>query len=415
MSVTAADRATANRTVVDRMCDAEPVVVDLRPAIEVMPGMTAQTVLTSGAPLEWSHYTGGQREAIIGAALYERLATDREDAQAKLSAGEITVRPCHHHGGIGSMAGIYTASMPVFVVENRRARNTAFCNMYEGESRFRLNYGVFNELVRQNLDHIRRNIAPTLAEVIRAAGGISLRPIIRRALNMGDELHSRNTAATLIFTRELLTAIVETATRTPPRAIHELLDYLTESDYFFLRLSMAAAKATADSAHGVAGSSIVTAMAWNCRDFAIRVSGLGDKWFRGELPEVQGKFFDGYASTDVEFMGGESIIAETVGLGGFAMAAAFALQDYQGGTPEEMVRMNLDMYKITSGEHPVFKIPYLRFRGVPVGIDVFKVLSTGITPVMDVGIAGRGGGQIGAGQLRAPISCFRAAAEALAG
>lgn len=414
MNVTAPDRVTANATALERFCAADPVLTDVKPAREVVPGMTPLTILTSGAPLAWEDFTGGQRAAVIGAALYEGLAADPGDADAKLRSGQIRVSPCHDHGCVGSMAGIYTASMPVFVVSNRAAGNVAFCNLYEGESPFRLNYGVYNDEVRDNLHFIGNVVAPILAEVVRASGGVELRPIIRRALNMGDELHSRNTAATLIFTRELLKAFIKVAPSLPSEALDRTLDYLKASDYFFLRLSMAASKATADAAHGVPGSSLVTGMTWNCRDFAIRVSGLGDTWFRAELPSVHGKFFEGYTPADVEFIGGESIINETVGLGGFAQAAAFALQDYQGGTPDDMVRMNLDMYKITSGEHPIYKIPYLRFRGVPVGIDVFKVIQTGITPVMNVGIAGRGGGQIGAGFLRAPLACFQAAADALA-
>src|SRR5207237_7203488 len=116
--------------------------------------------------------------------------------------------------------------------------------------------------------------------------------------------------------------------------VRATFDYLKSSDYFFLRLSMAAAKATADAAHGFEGSSVVTGMVFNCRDFAIRVGGLGDEWFRGPLPTKFGaKLFEGYGEEDIDFMGGESTLNETVGLGGFAQAAAFPLQDYQGGTP----------------------------------------------------------------------------------
>ena len=39
------------------------------------------------------------------------------------------------------MAGVYTASMPVFVVENRPFGNVGFCNFYEGNAPRRLNYG----------------------------------------------------------------------------------------------------------------------------------------------------------------------------------------------------------------------------------------------------------------------------------
>jgi Protein of unknown function (DUF1116) len=229
---------------------------------------------------------------------------------------------------------------------------------------------------------------------------------------MGDELHSRNTAATLLFTRELVPALLELE-GSRRAEVMATFDYLKSSDYFFLRLSMAAAKATADAAHGIEGSSIVTGMVFNCRDFAIRVSGLGDEWFRGPLPTKFGaKLFEGYGEEDIEFMGGESTLNETVGLGGFAQAAAFPLQDYQGGTAQRMVEANLAMYEITVAEHPDLRIPFLGFRGAPVGIDVHRVASTGIAPVLDIGIAGRDGGQIGAGSFRAPLEPFTAAATA---
>ena len=179
-----------------------------------------------------------------------------------------------------------------------------------------------------------------------------------------------------------------------------------------LAVSMAVAKGSADAGHGVEGASVVTAMAYSSRDFSIRVSGLGDEWFRGPMPTVDAKFFDGFGPQDIDWIGGESIILETVGFGGLSQAAAFALQDYQGGSPTRMMRSNEEMYRITVGEHPDYRIPAFGFRGIPLGIDIVKVVETGITPCCDVGLAGRSGGQIGAGLLRPPIECFRAAYDA---
>jgi hypothetical protein len=404
------DRDAANAQALARLCASDPVLVDVRPAGQVVPGFAPTTVLTSGPPLPWDAYVGGQRNGVIGGALYEGLASDPVEAEEKLRDGRIHLAACHDHGCVGSLAGIYTASMPVLVVENRVGGNRGFCNLFEGPSPARLNYGVYNDDVHRSLVAIRDVIGPILGEAVRAAGGVPLRPIMRRALHMGDELHSRNTAATLLFGRELTPAIVDLAGRRPEPA-RRLLEYLG-SDYVFLRLSMAASKATADAAHGVEGASLVTAMAFSCREFGIRVSGIGTEWFRAPLEKVEGKFFPGYTLDDVEFMGGESVINETVGLGGFAQAAAFALQDFQGGSADGMAAMNRAMYRITLGEHPEYKIPYLGFRGVPVGIDVHRVVETGILPVMDIGLAGRKGGQIGAGVLRAPLGCFTAALEA---
>jgi hypothetical protein len=410
-TVPVSPRERANAEALERLWAAEPVLVDVQPAGEVVPGMTPDTVLTSGAPLAWDDYFGGQRSGIIGGALYEGLAADAEEAEAKIRGGEIRLATCHEHGCVGSLAGIYTASMPVFVVENRVGGNRAFCNLFEGPSPARLNYGVYNETVRESLRFIGDVVGPLLGEAVRAADGIELRPIVRRALHMGDELHSRNTAATLLFTRDLFPALLDLAGARPDE-VRRTLEYLGSSDYFFLRLSMASAKVTADAAHGVEGSSLVSAMTFSCRDFAVRVSGLGDTWFTAPLEPVEAKLFDGFTEEDIEFMGGESVINETVGLGGFAQAAAFPLQAYQGGSAERMVAANLEMYSITLGEHPEFKIPYLGFRGVPTGIDIHRVVETGIRPAMNIGVAGRGGGQIGAGVLRAPLACFEAAVEA---
>jgi Protein of unknown function (DUF1116) len=407
-------RDSANAEAVRRLATAEQVLVDVLPLSEAVPGFDKRTVLASGAPLQWDQYVGGQRNGILGGAVFEGLAEDAQDAEDKLAAGEIRVGSCGQYRCVGSLAGIYTASMPVLVVENRTGSNRAYCNLFEGVSRYRLNYGVYNSEVARNLGFLHDVIGPTLGEAVRAAGGVPLLPIMKRALHMGDELHSRNTAATLLFTRELFEPLIQLQPRMPEH-VKQTLDYLRSSDYFFLRLSMAASRAAADAAHGLAGSSVVTGMVFNCRDFAIRVSGLGDQWFRGPLPTMYGaKLFEGFTQADVEFMGGESTFNETAGLGGFAQAAAFPLQEYQGGSAQRMVAANLAMYDITLSEHPELRIPYLGFRGVPIGIEIHRVVETGITPILDIGIAGKAGGQIGAGSFRAPLECFQRAVAAYA-
>jgi hypothetical protein len=405
------DTNAANQAAYQRLTRGEPVLVDIKPAIDVVPRMKREMVLTSGPPMLWAEYTGGQRDAIIGGALHEGLAGTRDEAIAKLDAGDIKVSSCHEHDCIGSVAGIYTASMPVFVVEDRVSKTKAFCNFYEGPSRYRLNYGFYSDEVHQNLNHIAQVVSPVLAEAVQLTGGLPMKPLIQRALHMGDELHSRNTAATILFIRELFPKILEVAKRKPDD-VNATLAFIRESDYFFLRLSMATAKATANAAHGIAGSSVVTGMTISCRNFAIRVSGLGETWFHGPHAKLQGRFFEGFSEKDVEWMGGESHHTEVIGLGAFAQAAAFGLQAYQGGSAEAMVANNLAMYRITVGEHPDFHIPYFGFRGSPVGIDVLKVVETGVVPLIDGGLAGRGGGQIGAGVLMAPMECFTAAAAA---
>lgn len=406
-----AARDAANAEAVRRMTQADPVLVDVRPAREVVPGMTDKTVLTSGAPLPWAAYRGGQRDGIIGGVLYEGMAASPAEAVAALSSGQVTLDGCHAHGCVGSLAGIYTASMPVFVVEDQHTGQRGFCNFFEGASHKRLNYGCYDDEVRENLRFVEQAIAPGVGEAVRRAGGIPLKPIMRRALHMGDELHSRNTAATLLFGREIYQPLLDMA-RDDRDGAGRVASFLTGNEYSFLRLSMAAAKVMADAAHGVPGASVVTAMTFSCSEFAIRVSGLGDAWFRGPHGRIQARLFDGHSEDEITFMGGESPITETVGLGGFAQAAAFPLQSYQGGSAELMVERNLAMYEITIAENPDFRVPFFDYRGTPTGIDIFRVAQSQVLPVMDVGVPGTGGGQIGAGVLEAPMSCFTAAREA---
>ena len=229
MAVATVDRDKANAIALERLVGAEPVLVDVRPAAEVVPDMTPETILTSGPPMEFDAYTGGQRNAILYGAVFEGLAGDPDEAAAAIRAGRIRLGGTHAHGCVGSVAGIYTASMPVFVVENAAAGNRGFCNFYEGESRKRLNYGVYDSSVRDGLLLLQELLGPLLGLAVRRAGGIPLKPIIRRALHMGDELHSRNTAATILFTRALTPHLIELALDGHAEAVRHALTRMANS------------------------------------------------------------------------------------------------------------------------------------------------------------------------------------------
>lgn len=403
-------RNHANEQVIDKIKQSRPTLVDMGIVGEEVPNFKKNMILTSGAPLPWNEYEGGQRNAIIFGAIFEGLANNEKEADEKIRSGEIIIKPCQDYNCIGSVTGIYTASMPVFIVEDENTGIRSFCNLYEGEIHEKLTYGLYTQKTKENIIFLRDTVMPVLKNAIKASGGLDLREIIRRAINMGDELHSRNTAASLLLTRQLMYYLLEQY-KNKPKETMETLRYL-ENDYNFLRLSMAACKALSDSFKYIKGSSIVTAMAFSCKEFSIRVSGTGEQWFRAPLPKGQVKLFKGYNEEDVAWMGGESSITETMGLGGFVQAAALTLQDYSGGTPEKMINNNERMYEITLDEHPIYKIPIFQFRGIPIGIDIFKVIEKGITPVINMGVAHREGGQIGAGVVNAPIECFQQAVEA---
>ncbi|MGA6206575.1 DUF1116 domain-containing protein [Nocardia testacea] len=403
-----APSAAANRAALENLAGTDPVLADVAPAIEVVPGMHPNLILASGPTMPWPEYFGGQRTAILGAVVYEGLAADLAAAEDLLDSGSVEVAGCQDYGCVGSLAGVTSGSMPMVVVEDRVGGNRAFCTLFEGEASARLNYGVWSDAVDANLHFLAEVIGPALGRIVRASGGIRLLPIMQRALRQGDELHSRNAAASLLFLREIASSLHYAGS-----SVNDLLAYLTAGDYFFLRPAMAAAKVMSSRLAGFAGSSIVTAMGFSCRQFGIQVSGLGDRWFTGPLPWLQEyKLQPDYRIEDAQFMGGESIITEVCGLGAFAQVSAFSLQDYQGGV-EGMIHNNQQMYRITHGESDLFKLPFLGFRGSPTGIDVHAVTETSIAPVMDIGIAGRHGGQIGAGLARAPLQPFIAASTAL--
>ncbi len=328
----------------------------------MLPGYRDNVVLTSGAPMSWHNYTGGQREALIGGALFEGLAGTREDAISRFESGRIEVGACHDYSAVGSLAGIYTASMPVFVVENRAHGNRGFCNFYEGKEPRRLNYGCYDDGVRDRLMHVNTVLAPVVGEAIRRRGGIALKPLIARALRMGDEVHSRNAAASTLFNRELLPAVLDMVDDHVP-GVRETMLHLAENDYFFLRLSMAAAKASAD-AMVVPGSTLVSAMAFSCRGFAIKLAGLGDTWFRRTSADSSGQVVRRTHRRRNHVDGWGIPITETIGLGGFAQACALPLQEYQGGAPEVMIERNREMYAITYGENSASN-PAVRFPRHP--------------------------------------------------
>lgn len=401
----------ANTEAVHRLFACQPRLVAVESALRAIPGMQRNQILTSGPTLPFERYTGGQREALLGAAIYEGYATNRAEAERAYAAGEVVVSGCQQLGAVGSLAGVTTASMPVVVVEDPLTGDRAYCTLYEGDTADRLNYGKYTAATRENLDYLHDHVGPALGRAVQMCGGIELKPIIARALTMGDELHSRNTAATTLFVRELLGVFADLSADDA----RVLAEYLFTGDYFFLRLAMAAAKVMANTMRGVRGSSVVTAMAFSCAEFGVQVAGTGDQWFRGPLLTFEAtKLHPGFTADDMEFMGGESVITEVVGLGGVAQAAALPLQRSSGGSAAAMIARTTQMYDICVAEHPDFRIPVLDYRGTPVGFDVRVIAETGITPVLDIGIAGVGGGQIGGGVARAPLEPFVLAAEALA-
>ena len=404
----------ANRIAIARVLSARPMLVDVAlRAREIWPEM-GRTLWHAGPPIAWQEMCGPMRGSAVGAVLYEGWARTPEAALALLEAGSVELAPCHHHRAVGPMSGIISPSMPVFVVRNEDHGNLAYTNFNEGIGKV-LRFGANDASVIRRLKWIETVLAPALkAGLARIEGGLALKSIQAQALLMGDEVHSRNTAATLLFLKAIATPLIESSTAR--RRAEASLRFIAETPQFFLNLSMVSSKATMDAGAGVAESSMVTAIARNGVNVGIRVSALDARWFEAPAEPPAGLFFPGYRQEDANPDLGDSAIAETAGFGGFAFAASPALVQLVGGTPALATAYSRAMYGITLARNPSLALPALDFAGAPVGIDIRKVLDSGVRPVVTTGIAHKTAsvGQIGAGVVRVPLGCFTAAAYALA-
>lgn len=404
---------SANTTAVTRMMEARPVLVGLGKAIDVIPGMRPNLILHAGPPITWERMSGPLKGAIIGALMFEDKAKTAEEAEALATSGEIDFAPCHHHAAVGPMAGVTSASMSVYIVENQTHGNRAFSNLNEGYGKV-LRYGAYQEDVQARLRWMNSTMAAVLKDALQASGGMDIRALLAEALHMGDEGHNRNKAGSILYTKNLAPFIAKVAPNGDVAA--EVLKFLGDNALSVLNPVMAACKAMCDAAHGVEGSTIVSTMARNGTDFGIRVSGLGDRWFTAPSQIPAGLYFPGFSADDANRDIGDSTITETAGIGGFAMAAAPAIVTFVSGKPSDAINATMEMYEITFTEHKTFTIPALDFRGTPTGVDLRKVVEVGITPRINTGIAHKnaGVGQVGAGLVRPPMQIFEEALVAFA-
>lgn len=407
------DIEKANQYVVDQMMEARPVVTRVGKAKDLIPGYHENLLLHAGPPVTWERMSGPVKGAMVGALIFEGRAKAWDDAVALLTSGKIEFAPCHHYASAGPMAGVVSPSMMVYEVENKTNGKKTFSGLNEGRGKV-LRMGAYSEDVLARLTWMNEVLGPTVNLALEAMGGLDLRLLLAKALHMGDDGHNRLDAASLLYTNLLAPHIVRVAKDRETAA--EVIRFLGDNALSILNPVMAGCKAMADAGHNVEGSTIVTTMARNGTDFGIRVSGLGDRWFTAQSPIVKALYFPGFTEADACRDIGDSVITETAGIGGFAMATAPALVTFIGGVPRDAINTTLDMYEITYAEHKQFTIPFLDFRGTPTGVDIRKVVEKQITPRVNTGVAHKdpGVGQVGAGVVSAPMSLFEDALVAFA-
>jgi len=404
----------ANEDALGRMFAADPVLVDVLPAGEAIAGLGERVVLHAGPPVDWQRMCGPMRGAVAGIAVFEGWAETLAEAEALASGGGLAFRPNHDFDAVGPMTGMTTRSQPVMVVENRTFGNRAFCTINEGLGKV-MRFGGNDDEVLDRLRWLRDSFGPALGAALRERGGVGLKAIVARGLGMGDEMHQRNVACSGLFLREIAASLARSCE--DRAALARALGFIAANDQFFLNIAMAMGKAITDPARGIRGSTVVTAMSRNGTDFGIRVSGTGDRWFTAPVEMPEGLYFPGFTAEDANPDMGDSTIVETVGLGGFAMAAAPAVAGFVGaGAPSAAAGFTREMGEITLAGNPEWTIPAADYLGVPTGIDIRRVVETGIAPTINTGIAHRspGIGQVGAGVVKAPMACFALALRAIA-
>ena len=365
------DIEKANTYVCERFMEARPVATTLVKALEVVPGIHENMLLHAGPPVTWDRMSGPMRGAMMGALIFEGKAKNGEEAEKMLSAGKIEFSPCHDHMCTGPMAGVISPSQLVYVVENQTHGIKCFSNLNEGRGKV-LRMGAYSEDVIEKLRWMESVLGPTVKAALEACGGIDVRAILSKALHMGDDGHNRLDAASVLWTTQLAPYIAKTAKDTA--TAFEVIKFLGENALSILNPVMAGCKTMTAAGENVEGSTIVTVMTRNGTDWGIRVSGLGDQWFTAPSPMVKALYFPGFKEEDACPDIGDSVITETAGIGGFAMATAPALVTFIGGAPKDAINTTLDMYEITYAEHKQFTIPFLDFRGTPTGVDIRKVV-----------------------------------------
>ncbi|MHC5229477.1 YlbE family protein [Enterococcus sp. LJL99] len=405
----------ANRAVIDKVIASAPFLLDVVPAKTVIPELEGHVLLHAGPPIKWEEMTNPMQGSCIGAVLFEEWAADEEGAVELLANGKVKFIPCHEVQAVGPMGGITSANMPVFVVENKTDNNRAYCTMNEGIGAV-LRFGAYSQEVIDRLRWMRDTLGPVLGKAVRTLeNGLNLNVLVAKAVAMGDEFHQRNIAASLAFLKEM--APIITVLPISEEEKKQTIKFLADTDQFFLNIMMAATKAVMDGARQIESGTVVTAMCRNGKDFGIRISGMGDEWFTAPVNTPQGLYFSGYSSEDANTDIGDSAITETFGVGGMAMIAAPAVTRFVGtGGFYEALAISNEMTEICIDHNPNFPVPTWDFKGICLGIDARKVVETGITPVINTGIAHKkaGIGQIGAGTVNPPVECFEKAIAAYA-
>jgi hypothetical protein len=397
----------ANSEVTRRLDTGIPMLVDVRPAAEVLPRLGGRVLLHPGPAVELSRVCDPLRRSLRVTALAEGWCRTLDEADALLESGEVTLLPANDLDVVVPMAAVVGPTTPLWVcelaVEGGRLTAAAPVGQGSGDVAW---FGRETPTAQERLVLLREAVGPVLSDAVTDSGPIDVLSLAAQAVAMGDDVHVRTQAATNLLIRHLLPALMAS---THPRAV-EVARYISANHLFFLTLAMASARTLTAWAGQVVGSSVVTTMARNGTDFGARLAGH-PQWFLSPAPMVgRALYHPGRGPADGAPDIGDSALLELVGLGGAAAAGSPAVGQLVGGTAEA-VALTAELDRICISRSTRFTLPTHGGRGTPLGVDARRVVEHGITPKVTTGILHRsdGSGQVGAGVAEAPIGCFRAA------
>lgn len=404
----------ANEKTLDRIRSSRPLWVDVQPALEAIPGMEGNNLLHSGPPIDFQDMCDPQQRAVEAAAIFEGWVTDRDGLIAKLRSGDIRLRPNYEFGSVGAMCGVISPSMQVIVTENVTYGNRSWSTFNEGKGNV-IWMGTYDQGTIDRLCWMRDVLAPSLRKALRTREeGLDIFKIIAEGTLMGDEVHARSAACTLLLLRQLMPMLL--ATDLHRDDIASIINFIGQNNHSFLSLTLTACKSACDAAHGIPNSTVVTAMSRNGVNFALRVGGIRDNWFIAPTaPMDEAIYYSGYGPEDAAGDIGDSAIVETAGLGGMIIGAAPSISSFVGGTMQHSRQSMATMRTICAGTNPAFAPGAVDFTPAPLGVDIRKVVQLGLGPIIDTGVLHKasGVGQIGTGIARAPLSAFVQAVEAM--
>ena len=394
----------ANSKVLDIFTKGRPIWTAVAPAIDVIPGMTANKILVAGPPIAIEDLTNPVKIAACGAAVHDGLAKDSDEAWEMIKRGEIILDSAQNYNCGCSATMATSASMPVIVCEDKIYGGKGYAPIHPGNDSRVLRWGFYDEKIEKHLQFFRDTYGPALDEAVRLAGGIDVVNVLARTAGMGDENHNRLFASSMFLDLQLLSYLPDIKNPGKDAVMKEL----AVNDRFFLHVLMAAVESITASAKKVPYSTVMVGMGANGKDFGIQVAATGNKWYTAPAPYIIGSVLNPTTTIDdmLPYLG-DSCVTEVYGLGGMAAVAAPAYVRMTGGNLEDARERTNRARTVSLGEHSFNQVPWDDFKGSPVAIDVRKVVALNTLPISHGGSGLKTQGQAGAGSCELPVDCFK--------